>query len=302
MSETVPTRAIVTGATGFVGRHLVARMREPVAQLSLGAGDWRARIAATEWRDACAYHLAARVHEAHADEADFEHDNVGKTAALAEAAARGGARRFVFLSTIKVNGEETRGRPFQPSDAPSPEDAYARSKWKAEQALAEISRASGMPIVIVRSPLVIGPGARANLSALLRVAASRMPLPFASLQNRRTFVGVHDLATMLEACGNAPRAAGKTFLVGHPEPMSTPQLLGAIRAAWNRAPGLFAVSVGVLEAAAALVLAREKMCRLTRSLEIDVSDAMRDLAWSPSQPLQVAIAEMALVFRDEESR
>lgn len=291
----------MTGATGFVGRRLVTRLRGPVGKLALGADDWGARIAAAEWRDACVYHLAARVHEARADEADFERDNVGKTVALAEAAARGGAKRLVFLSTIKVNGEETCGRPFGPGDEPAPEDAYARSKWKAEQALGDVSRASGLPVVIVRSPLVIGSGARANLRALLRMAASRMPLPFASLRNRRTFIGVHDLSTLLEACGNAPQAAGRTFLVGHPEPLSTPQLLEAIRAAWNRPAGLFAVSPGVLEAAAALVAARKKMRRLTRSLEVDVTGTMRDLAWSPAQPLHAAIAEMALAFRDEEA-
>jgi len=291
----------VTGATGFVGRRLAARLRGPVARLALGPDDWRTRIAATEWRGACIYHLAARVHEARARDDDFERDNVGKTVALAEAAAAGGAARLVFLSTIKVNGEETRDRPFGPADAASPEDAYSLSKWKAERALAEVSRASGMSVVVVRSPLVIGPGARANLLALLRMAASRMPLPFASLRNRRTFVGVHDLATLLELCGNVPQASGKTFLVGHPEPMSTPQLLGAIRAAWNRPAGLFAMSPGVLEGAAALVAARKKMYRLTRSLEVDVSEAMRDLAWTPSQTLQAAIAEMALAFRDEES-
>ena len=301
MTDTVPARAVVTGATGFVGRRLAARLPGSVDKLALGNEDWRRGIAATDWRNACVYHLAARVHEARTGDADFERDNVEMTVALAEAAAAGGATRLVFLSTIKVNGEQTHGRPFKPADAPSPEDAYRRSKWRAEQALGRVSRDTGIEVVVVRSPLVIGPGARANLLALMRMAASRMPLPFASLRNRRTLVGVHDLAALLETCGNLPQASGRTFLAGHPEPLSTPRLLGAIRAAWNRPAGLFAVSPGVLEAAAAVVAARKKMYRLTRSLEVDVTATMRELAWTPSQTMDAAIAEMALAFRDEES-
>ena len=297
MSSSAPSRAIVTGASGFVGRRLAARIGPGASPLSLRAEDWRERLARTDWRDACVYHLAARVHEADAHEADFERDNVEKTAALAESAARGGASRLVFLSTIKVNGEETRDRPFRPDDAPAPSGAYACSKWKAEQALAAVSARSGLAVVIVRSPLVIGAGAAGNLRALLRLAASPWPLPFAALRNRRTFVTVQDLAALLAQCGAARRAPGKLFFAGDPRPMSTADLLTAIRKAWERPAGLFGVSANVLEGAASVAGQAERMRRLTRCLEIDVSRTQSELGWMPALSLEQAIAEMALAFR-----
>jgi nucleoside-diphosphate-sugar epimerase len=302
MTPSASSRAIVTGASGFVGRHLLERLGSGARSLSLGATDWRARVAAEQWKDASVYHLAARVHEAGSAEADYEHDNVEKTRVLAEAAAAGGARRLVFLSSIKVNGEETGAQPFRREDVPAPADAYGRSKWRAEQVLLETGKRAGLEVVIVRSPLVVGPGARGNLGALLRIAASRMPLPFASLRNRRTFIGVRDLATLLLACGNGPGCAGGTFLAGDPRPLSTAALVGAIRAGWNRPAGLFRMSPAVLEAAGALLFAGEKVRRLTRSLEVDVSATLRELAWAPSQPIEAAIAEMARAYRGEAAR
>jgi len=294
--------AVVTGASGFVGRRVLARAGADAVSVSLGGRDWRERVADARLGGACVYHLAARVHEAGADEEQFTRDNVEKTIALAEAAARAGARRLVFLSTIKVNGEETGDTPFRADDPPAPQDAYARSKRAAEDSLREFSVRSGLPIVIIRSPLVVGPGARGNLRALLRLAASPLPLPFASLHNRRTLVGVDDLAALLIACASAPSAAGKTFLAGDPQPVSTPQILKAMRSAWGRPAALFRMSASALESASGLILASGKMRRLTRSLEADVSPAMRELGWKPAESIEGAVAAMARAYRDKESR
>ena len=296
-SPASPTHAIVTGASGFVGRALGARLGAAPHALSLGALDWRERIAAAPWAGATVFHLAARVHEPRGDESAFEEDNVEKTAVLGEAAARGGARRIVFLSSIKVNGEETQARPFHPEDPPAPEDAYARSKWRAELALAETSRRMGLATVVVRAPLVVGPGAAGNLRALLRLAASGMPLPFGAIDNRRTLVDVDDLAALLAACGEAPEAAGRLFLAGDPRPVSTREILAAIRGAWSEPPRLFRVRAATLERLAALVGKATTMRRLTRSLEADVAATLRDLPWSPSTPLAHAVARMARAYR-----
>ena len=292
-------RAIITGASGFVGRTLLERARgEPLA---LGPDDWNHRIAAARWEGATVYHLAARVHGRRGDEADYRRDNVDKTLALAEAAERGGARRLVFLSSIKVNGEETGERPFRPDDAPAPEDAYARSKADAERALREIAARGKLSISIVRSPLVIGEGAAGNLRALLRLADTPWPLPFGAIDNRRTFVFVEDLARLLLACGDEPRADGRTFLAGDPVPISTPRLIETIRTALGRSARMMRIDVAALEAMASLAGAREKIRRLTRSLEADVSDTLRELAWSPSIPMEEAITKMARAFRAEDA-
>jgi nucleoside-diphosphate-sugar epimerase len=291
------TRAVITGASGFVGRALMARM--PGEPLALGRDDWNERIAAARWDGATVYHLAARVHGQCGNEADYQHDNVDKTRALVEAAERGGARRLVFLSSIKVNGEETRERPFRPDDPPAPEDAYARSKAEAERVLREISSRGKLSISIVRAPLVIGVGAAGNLRALLRLADTPWPLPFGAIENRRTFVGVEDLARLLLACGDGPRADGRTFLAGDPEPMSTPRLIATIRAALGRNARMIRLDVASLEAMASLAGARERIRRLTRSLEADVSDTLRELAWSPSMPIGEVVAKMARAYHAE---
>ena len=299
MNPSSDSRTIVSGASGFVGRALLAR-RPSAESISLGRDDWVERIASTAWRDATVFHLAARVHDPHGDEAAFEHDNVEKTIQLAEAAAGSGARRIVFLSTIKVHGEETGGRAFAPADAPAPSDAYARSKWKAEVALRTVSERFGIPLVVVRAPLVVGPGAGGNLRALMRIAARPWPLPFAATRNRRTLVDVDDLASLLVAAAEVPLDAPRLYLAGDPRPLSTADIIGAMRAAWTRPARLFPVGASILEIAAALAGQREKMRRLTRSLEVDVSATMRDLAWRPSQPLEASIARMALAYREAE--
>lgn len=289
--------AVVTGASGFVGRALAGRLPGDVQRVALGVPDWERSLEGVAWRDATVFHLAARVHRGgDTDEAAFTRDNAGKTEALARAAAVGGARRIVFLSTVKVFGEESPGRPFAAGDPPRPQDAYARSKHAAEEALRRVAQRSALEVAVVRSPLVYGAGAGGNLAALLRLADSAVPLPFSAVRNRRSFVHVDDLARLLVACGTEARAAGGLYLAAHRDALSTPQLLGALRAVLGRPKRLFAVPATVLEAGASLAGQGERMRRLTRSLEVDPSSA-ESLDWRAELGVERCAADMVAAYR-----
>jgi nucleoside-diphosphate-sugar epimerase len=292
-----PFPAVITGAGGFVGRALLRELPQSSA-LALGTDGWGERITQADLAGATVFHLAARVH-ASGSEDEFERDNVDKTLALAQAAARAGARRFIYLSSVKVHGEETRDRVLRPGDLAAPEDAYARSKWAAECALRAVAARTSLAVVIVRAPLVVGAGARANLRALMNLADGPWPLPFAAVRNRRTLVQVDDLARLLARCATAGGIEGRVFFAGDPRSVSTPTLLATLRAAWRRPARLFAVPPHILEAGARLVGQEGRMRRLTRSLELDVSDTSRDLGWHPAQAIDDAIADMARAFRQE---
>jgi nucleoside-diphosphate-sugar epimerase len=289
-------KAIITGASGFVGRALARRLPE-ATRIALGAAGWREAIGAATFKSATVFHLAGRAHGSGDAERLFVEDNVEKTAALAQAAAAGGAERLVFLSSIKVNGEESPGRPLAANDPEAPADAYARSKQAAERALREVAARSSLAIVIVRSPLVIGEGARGNLHALMRLSDSAWPLPFAGIDNRRTFVHVDDLATLLIAAASSSQARDRVFLAGHPDAVSTPRLVRVLRKAMGRAPRLIPMPVRTLEILGAAVGSGARVQRLTRSLEVDSGETHRALGWTPAVPMDEGIAAMARAFR-----
>jgi nucleoside-diphosphate-sugar epimerase len=291
--------ALVTGAAGFVGRALVRALPAPPGTLALGTDGWEERLRAAPLEGRAIFHLAARVHAPRdPDEAAFRRDNVEKTRRLALEAARRGARRLVFVSTSKVYGEESVGRAFAAGDVPAPQDAYARSKLAAEEALAQVAGDEGLEVVVVRPPLVLGPGARGNVVAALRLADGPWPLPFAGIANRRSFVHVGDLARLLVRCASHPAAAGATLDAAHPEPMSTPEFLTALRRHLGRAPRLFAIAPALLEQGAALGGAGGRMRRLTRSLELDPAPSERAVEWRASTGLEEAAAEMARAWRE----
>jgi nucleoside-diphosphate-sugar epimerase len=297
----IADRVIVTGASGFVGRALAASLGRSFERLAFGADDWRAGLEAQDFRSAVVFHLAARVHRAgDADDAAFERDNVVKTRELALRAAASGARRLVFLSSVKVHGEETKGKPFRRDDAPNPQDAYARSKWAAELALAQIAAQGSLDVVVVRSPLVYGPGAGGNLRALLRLADSPWPLPFASIANRRSFVHVADLARLLVACAATPAARGRTYLAANTRSTpSTPEIVASMRSALGRPARLVPAPRALLEAAAAMMGQGERIRRLTRSLEVDAAPAEAELGWRADVPIEPAVREMVAAYRTE---
>jgi len=235
-------------------------------------------------------HLAARVHDSRAAADDFERDNVEKTRALAEAAAAGAATRFVLASTVKVFGEESGARPFRAGDEARPADAYAASKWRAEQALREVASRTGLPVVVVRMPLVYGAAAAGNFRALVRLADGPWWLPFAAIHNRRSLVHVEDLVQALLVAASHPDAPGRTLLAAHPEAVSTPRLVVAIRDALGRRRRLFGVPAVALEAAASLLGQQARMRRLTRSLEVDPGELVRGLGWQPAYRLEAGVA------------
>ena len=291
-------RALVSGAGGFVGSALVAHLAVTEGRLRMGAPDWTEQLATTNFQDATVFHLAARVHADDDDDPAFLHDNVDKTLALARAARRGGARRFVFLSSVKVNGEQSRAHPFSRADPRAPEDAYARSKAQAEAGLASID---GLDVVIVRSPLVYGPGVKGNLLALLRLCDSPWPLPFGALDNRRSFVHVDDLARLLIDCATHREAEGRTYFAAHEHSVSTRELVAGMRAALGRSARLVGVPAGMLEAVAGIAGQHERMRRLTRSLEVDASDAARELGWTAQIAFANAVEDMVRSYRQSPS-
>lgn len=295
-ATTLPARAVLTGSAGFVGSALAKRLADPV-RLHLAKAGWREAIAATDFRHSTVVHLAARVHDRRASAEDFERDNVEKTAVLAEAAAAGGASRLVFASTVKVHGEQTRGSPFRPDSPPAPEDAYARSKWHAEDRLDEIAARTGLHVVVVRLPLVYGPGVGGNFASLIRLADSAAWLPLAAIRNRRSLVHVEDAAEALLLAATHPQAPGRDYIAAHPESVSTPALVAGLRSALGRPARLFPVPTALLELAATAAGQRSRVLRLTRSLEADPSALVSELGWEPRLVLARGLVDTVARWR-----
>jgi nucleoside-diphosphate-sugar epimerase len=232
-------------------------------------------------RDAHAVvHLAAAVHRrGRQDEACYDAVNCRATERLAQAAVRAGARRFVFMSSIKVNGESTPPElPFRAADDPRPQDAYGRSKWCAERALRQVAQASGLETAVVRPPLVYGPGVGANFQRLVRLVDSRLPLPFGSIRNLRSLIYVGNLAHLVGRCLAHPNAAGRTFLVSDGEDMSTPELVRRIGAALGLSPRVFRFPPFLLPA------------KLTGSLIVDCGETQAALGWKPPYTVDEGLA------------
>lgn len=290
MAAAIPSPVVLTGASGFVGQAVAARLPSHQS-LSLGQHRWRDAVAGAVLRGRVVVHLAGRAHDSSATARQFDEDNVEKTALLVRAAAAQGATRFVFLSTIKVHGEETIDVPFRSASAAAPRDDYSRSKWRAEEAVRDIATRAGMPWVVIRAPLVYGRGARGNFRALCRLANTSLWLPFAALRNRRSLVHVDDLAEALVLAALQEGAQGRAFLAAHPEAVSTAQLVTTMRAVLGRPGRLVAVPPAVLEGLAGVVGRRAWMQRLTRSLEADSSDLQRDLGWAPRHSLEPGLRE-----------
>jgi nucleoside-diphosphate-sugar epimerase len=230
-------------------------------------------------------HLAGRAHvmrETAADsEGAFQRANVAATRRLAEQAVGAGVRRFVFLSSVKVNGERTVEQPFTETDPPTPGDAYGRSKWAAEQALHGIAAVTGLEVAVIRPPLVYGPGVKANFLRLLRLVERGVPLPLGSVRNRRSLMGVWNLCDLVMACVTHPGAAGETFLASDQEDLSTPDLIRAVATALGRPARLVPFPVGLLRVAGRLLGQGDAVERLVGSLQVDSAKATRVLGWTP---------------------
>lgn len=303
---------LLTGATGFVGRvvapslaasgHFVraalrsaveAPSRETVVVGDLAPDtDWSKAVAGVD----AVVHLAARVHvmRDHAGGGEeFRRVNSEGTLNLARAAAAAGARRFVFISSIKVNGERTGERPFRADDEPNPCDDYGRSKLEAERGLLAIP---GLEPVIIRPPLVHGPGAKGNLARLCRLAFSGVPVPLGGIDNRRDLVGVDNLASLIERCLWHPAAAGRVFLAADGESISTSQLYRIIAAAFGRPARMFHVPVGLMRSLAQPFGLTGEINRLTQSLELDVTPTRELLEWTPPLRVEEGLSAMARAY------
>lgn len=289
---------LVTGAGGFVGRALTAELGRRglvfrAASRSRSAGMFQVPPMGpeTDWSGALdgvevVVHLAARVHvlreEATDPAAEFRAVNVEATENLGRQAAKAGVRRFIFISTIKVNGDGTpKGQPFTADDPRKPADDYGRSKAEAEAILIEIGRETGMEIVIIRPPLVYGPGVGANFAALIRWAKSGLPSIFATVENRRSFVYVGNLCDLIIRALDHPAAAGRVFLVSDGADLSTDALLRELMALQGRRQRSIAIPAAMLVFLARLLGHADKADRLIGNLQVDIAKTRDHLGWTP---------------------
>ena len=287
---------LVTGGTGFVGRALVERLGDQPIRLATRADSagWQKALAGIT----AVVHLAARVHIMHDTVADpltaFRAVNVDGTLNLAREAAASGVRRFVFISSVKVNGEATLpGRPFMADDKPAPQDPYGVSKMEAEQGLRQIAAQTGMAVVIIRPPLVYGPGVKANFAALMRAVQRGWPLPLGAVHNQRSLVALDNLVDFIVTCLSHPQAANQTFLVSDGQDLSTTELVRGLAQAAGVSARLLPVPVWVLQVGANLLGKGDAVQRLCGNLQVDISKARSLLGWLPpvavSKGLRMAI-------------
>jgi UDP-glucose 4-epimerase len=301
----VSSRLLVTGGTGFVGgallrhlhqadrRTLVTAVRTENANLPSGirAVGITDLDEDTDWSDALAgvdavVHAAARVHVMNDSAVDplseFRKANVAGSLRLAREAAGAGVRRFVFLSSVKVNGERTSlEKAFRETDPARPEDAYAQSKAEAEAGLRQVGQETGMEISIIRLPLVYGPGVKGNFSSLVRLADTPYPLPFGKINNLRSLLYIGNLVNFIQCVIDHPRAADQAFLVSDGEDLSTTELIRRLRLAVGRTPRLVPVPASVFRFVGRMTGKFAQVDRLCGSLRVDQGKAQKILGWVP---------------------
>ena len=306
---------LVTGVNGFVGRTL----RDKVAHSSKFevAGAVRSEAQAddfavgnlddqTNWQQPLngrdvVIHTAARAHvmkdEVPDPLAEYRKVNVDGTLNLARQAAEAGVRRFIFISSIKVNGEQTPlNKPFTAEDTPAPEDAYGISKMEAEQGLHALAAETGMEVVIIRPPLVYGPGVKGNFVSMIKLVEKGLPLPLGAIHNKRSLVALDNLVDLIITCIDHPAAANQVFLAGDGEDLSTTELLQGVAKAMGKPSRLVPVPAGLLMFGATVLGKKAMAQRRLGSLQVDISKARNLLGWQP--PLSVD-EELKRCFPDQ---
>jgi nucleoside-diphosphate-sugar epimerase len=312
--KTYQNKILVTGASGFIGRflcrELASRGYDFRAAVRLNGASFSGfeEIAVglidleTDWSKALnsvsvVVHLAARVHVMNDQETDplsaFRKVNVDGTLNLARQAASIGVKRFIYLSSIKVNGEFTNNQhAFSHNDAPNPQDAYSQSKAEAEEGLRLLAIESRMEVVIIRPPLVYGPGVKANFLRMLKFLERGIPLPFGLINNSRSLVGIDNLVDLIALCIKHPSAANQTFLVSDNQDVSTRELLKKIGAALGRPARLVPVPTELISLCFFLLGRRDLSLRLFSSLRVDISKTQKILGWSPPVSLDQGLKRL----------
>ena len=311
---------LITGATGFVGSSLIRRLIADeslvVAAVRVKPENWTLRCAVLEIGDFSAgsklsfalagvhsvVHTAARVHIMNDKSADalseFRKVNVAGTMNLARQAALAGVKRFIFISSIKVNGEQTNiGRPFTAGQIPAPSDPYGVSKYEAEMGLRALSEETGMEVVIIRSPLVYGPGVKANFLSIMKWLELGVPLPLGGMtKNLRSFVFLDNLVDLIVTCISHPAAANQTFLVSDDKDLSTTALLEKMAIVMGRPSRLFAVPAILISLGARLIGMPDISQRLSGSLQVEIKKTKDLLGWSPPVSMDEGLRQTAEHF------
>jgi UDP-glucose 4-epimerase len=309
-------RVLVTGATGFVGRTLCETLSKSgylvraSLHLDRSTPDWISEKvlvgdigAATDWREALqgvslVVHLAARAHILRdSAAASYVETNAEGTRRLADESARAGVKRFLYLSSVKVNGEATVDGAYTSSDEPHPLDDYGKSKWSAEMHVRRIAVSSAMDAVIVRPPLVYGPGVRANFLRLMRMVDSGWPLPLGAIDNRRSLISVWNLCDFLKRALEHPIASNRTWMVSDGEDLSTPDIIRRLGRAMGKRVRLIPVPVSVLKLIGAATGKKAELDRLCGSLVVDMAQSCRDLEWRPTLSVDEGLARTVLWYR-----
>ena len=309
---------LLTGASGFLGSRLAKVlysypgvdltnvMRRSIETHASNIVEVSSLDANTDWLTALAsqqvvIHAAARAHiikdEISEPVAEYRRVNVEGTLNLARQAAKAGVKRFIFISSIKVNGEKTSlGQPFTADDRAAPEDAYGMSKWEAEQGLQEIAAETGIEVVIVRPPLVYGSGVKGNFASMIKLVEKGFPLPLGAIHNQRSLVALDNLVDLTVTCIAHPAAANQVFLAGDGQDLSTTELLRGVAKAAGKPSRLIPIPSSLLMLAATLLGKKAVAQRLLESLQVDISKARDLLGWEP--PISVEEGLRRCVSKD----
>ncbi|MBJ6609705.1 MAG: SDR family oxidoreductase [Candidatus Thiothrix moscowensis] len=298
---------LITGVSGFVASHLCPSLHQHgYTTLPITRTTFAEITPTTNWSAPLSsgidtiIHLAARVHLMQDTATDplaaYRVANTASTLNLARQAAAAGVRRFIFLSSIKVNGEG-RDTPYTEQDAPAPADPYAISKWEAEQGLLEIAAQTGMEVVILRPPLIYGAGVKANFLRLLQWVEKGIPLPFGSIHNQRSLLYLGNLADAIRVCIEHPAAANQTFLVCDNEPLSTAELIHKLAQQFGQTPRLLNIPPRLLQILFSLIGRKQEVDRLTGSLLLDNSKICRMLGWQPPFTVDAGLGHTVAAYR-----